>query len=286
MLHESILGLREGHRLRWQPRVTRRRSDVRRWPSALSRFLGLACDTGGEWPVEPGRICEGLAHDGVARVEGVLERERCARVHREVLRQFESCARPPLGNIHSEGKRLDLPLRMTGPMADALVVMVARLGPALVRELGADARLVEFSVLQALPGAVAQPPHPDVGDPEGPDSARLVTVFVALVDVTVERGPLEVWPGSHASPGRPDDADELVGRSSRLMVAPAGTAVLMDARTWHRGTANTGSTPRPVLYASWLSSGGVPRGPTWSMHDSIPTSLTLNSLTPHPRKER
>jgi len=53
----------------------------------------------------------------------------------------------------------------------------------------------------------------------------------------------------------------------------------MDARTWHRGTANIGPLPRPVCYASWPSPDTRPAGPTWSMHGSVPPTLTLDMLT-------
>jgi hypothetical protein len=212
-------------------------------------------------------------------VEGVLERDRCADLERELLRQLDSSDRPELGNIHGKDTRLDLPLRMTGPVCDALLTLVDRLGPTLRSALGAGAQLVELSALQALPGATEQPPHPDAGGSDDPEEARLVTVFVILTDVTLDRGPLEVWLGSHVPPGRPDEVAALLACPSRRMTGPAGTAVLMDARTWHRGTANTGPLPRPVFYASWLSPGTRPVGPTWSIHSSVPPMLTLDMLT-------
>ncbi|HLT40571.1 MAG TPA: phytanoyl-CoA dioxygenase family protein [Enhygromyxa sp.] len=273
-IHQRALGRRRGER---------RRPYVRRLPSALSRSLRdswqFAADPEFIHSIAEQQIRTSLSRDGVATVEGVLEQDRCARVDRELQRQLQSSARPEFGSIHGKDTRLDLPLRMTGPIADALVALVARIGAILIAELGADARLVELSAIQALPGASAQPPHPDAGGSGDPDEARLLTVFVLLTDVGRDRGPLEVWPGSHVPPGKPDEVAELSRRSSRLMTGSAGTAVLMDARTWHRGTANTTATPRPVFYASWLSTGTRPEGPTWSLHDSIPKSLTLGMLS-------
>lgn len=219
-----------------------------------------------------------LDRDGVAVAGSVLPADVRVELHREVLRQLDSRARPPFGGIHGKELRFDLPLRMTGPVVAALRRLVACLRPTLEPALGPDARLVELSVLIALPGADAQPPHPDAAGSGDPDEARLITVFVPLADITPERGPLEVWPGSHAGPGKPASRDELAGRPARPMTGPAGMAILMDARTWHRGQANTGPLPRPVFYASFLSAGRPPEGPSWSLLGSLPDSITLGVL--------
>ncbi len=84
-----------------------------------------------------------------------------------------------------------------------------------------------------------------------------LTVNVPLVDFTEENAPLEVWPGSHVRGGvfhtgkvnlSAAEIRELAARipGQRLLVK-AGSMLIRDQRMVHRGTANTGSSPRPCL---------------------------------------
>ena len=81
-----------------------------------------------------------------------------------------------------------------------------------------------------------------------------LTVFFPLVDVTDENGPTEFALGSHR-PGHEydaaDAADEAAaGAPPRAPIcARAGSAVVFDYRTWHRGLPNRSMADRPVLYA-------------------------------------
>ncbi|MGH8680024.1 MAG: phytanoyl-CoA dioxygenase family protein [Burkholderiales bacterium] len=87
-----------------------------------------------------------------------------------------------------------------------------------------------------------------------------LTVNVPLVDFTEDNAPLEVWPASHIRPGpfHTDQvdlsADEIkalaAGNRSRRMLLKAGSILVRDQRMVHRGTANTGPSPRPCL-AIW-----------------------------------
>ncbi len=255
-----------------------------RLPSALTRSLQTQSIRGDQ---DDGRDVCGLVAQferaGVVAIPGLVAPGLCAAVLGEVQRQLESSARPDFGNIHGKDTRLDLPLRMTGPVCDVVVDLVARVGPVLRQVVGAEAPLVELSALQALPGATEQPPHPDAAGSGNPDEARLVTAFVLLTEVSPERGPLEVWLGSHR---RSTTRADLHAYPSQRMTGPVGTVVVMDARTWHRGTANTSPWPRPVVYASWLSPGTRPEGPTWSLHTSVPPTLTLSLLTHRPTADK
>ncbi len=269
--------------LLWSRKLLRRRTDVSRLPSALSRSLHRQSVRGPQGDDRETLDDRGLVAQfeqaGVVAIPGLLAPGLCTDVLRELQRQLESSARPDFGNIHGKDTRLDLPLRMTGPICDALVEVAERVGPMLRQLVGANAHLVELSAIQALPGATEQPPHPDAAGSGDPGEARLVTVFVLLTEVSPERGPLEVWLGSHMPAGKRMRRTQLHAFPSQRMTGPVGTVVIMDARTWHRGTANTSPWPRPVIYASWLSPGTRPDGPTWSMHHSVPTTLTLDLLS-------
>jgi ectoine hydroxylase-related dioxygenase (phytanoyl-CoA dioxygenase family) len=93
-----------------------------------------------------------------------------------------------------------------------------------------------------------------------------LTLNVPLVDFTEDNAPLEVWPGSHVRDGlfhtgkvdlRADEIKALVARSpGRRLLVPAGSLILRDQRLVHRGTANTGSSPRPCLSIWYKRLGG------------------------------
>lgn len=87
-----------------------------------------------------------------------------------------------------------------------------------------------------------------------------LTVNIPLVDFTEDNAPLEVWPGSHVRGGvfhtgkadlSGDEIKALVARvPGKRMLIKAGSILIRDQRMVHRGTANTGTAPRPCL-AVW-----------------------------------
>jgi len=90
----------------------------------------------------------------------------------------------------------------------------------------------------------------DGSPPEVPMIAPLAAVNVIwmLVDFTAEIGATRLVPGSHLSGKQPDEAGE-----SRAVQpeAPAGTAICLDARTWHGTGANTGTDDRLALLSTF-----------------------------------
>ena len=124
--------------------------------------------------------------------------------------------------------------------------------------LGGRAERVELRELLGIvsePGAAAQALHADGA--WGPASPRVVTLFLALVDVTDESaGPTFFVPGTHAPRCFPDGRwrppagaggdDGALGVETWFPLA-AGDLVAMDALCWHRGGANTSAAVRRTL---------------------------------------
>jgi len=87
-----------------------------------------------------------------------------------------------------------------------------------------------------------------------------LTVNVPLVDFTEDNAPLELWPSSHVREGGFHtgkvnlSAAEIRAVAARIpgrrMLIKAGSFLIRDQRLVHRGTANTGTSPRPCL-AIW-----------------------------------
>lgn len=169
--------------------------------------------------------------------------------------------------------------------------LLAILGPII----GDDAQVVELAALSSYSGAVAQEVHADtitIPRIQGlePD-ALLISVWIPLVDVTMEMGPLEVWPGIRVES---IDNEDIWIRTALLthtnwsvpVLAQRGSLYMYDSRIQHRGGANKGGeeTPRYMMYLSLQSRNGRrPSGSTYSLHPSLDHSkggiaLTLEML--------
>ena len=116
-----------------------------------------------------------------------------------------------------------------------------------------------YGCIAAFPGSSVQNVHRDCAQlfPELQVALPpvLIVVNYSLDEFTVENGATEIWPGSHQTLN--DDLDEIstlrVGvdrpahSPSQQTLMPAGSIVVRDMRTWHRGMANTTDKTRTML---------------------------------------
>lgn len=139
---------------------------------------------------------------------------------------------------------------------DALVQPVLRGTPAF-----ASAAEIESSgFLLSHPGAPLQQWHPDDATTVG-----LVTVFIPLIGLTAAHGPTELALGTHVESGRRVANDRLRYDYSPTprsypgkLVCPtlaAGSMLIFDWRTWHRGGANVSDVDRPVACIAYQARG-------------------------------
>jgi ectoine hydroxylase-related dioxygenase (phytanoyl-CoA dioxygenase family) len=73
-----------------------------------------------------------------------------------------------------------------------------------------------------------------------------LTVFVPLVDLCADNGATEFSLGSHKH-----ECEDL---GERVLECSAGSAIIFDYRTLHRGTANRTTADRPILYFTYSRS--------------------------------
>ncbi len=124
----------------------------------------------------------------------------------------------------------------------------------LVRHVvGADCKLSSLNARSADPGTdVGQPLHVDMGAIADDRGYWVCNTVWLLDDFTRDNGPTRMVPGSHKWRTRPQDvmSDPYATHpQEELLIAPAGTIVVMNAHMWHGGTANRTGSPRLAMHA-------------------------------------
>ena len=224
---------------------------------------------------------------GVAVLPALLDAEAC----RELAAWVKAALVDPdhnangLGGIAEAEFRFDYPVEAEAePVQRVMREALGFYGGALEDLVGANATLEELSTITSVPGATQQGKHPDMGMDEPRninDVQLLVTSFVALADVGTDQAALDLWPATHTHCHFLYNAEKemLVSAPAVRLTVPAGSVVVMDSRTYHRGTANTSPKDRPVMYFSFMSSDparGRPKGPTFTMLPRYRGRITLD----------
>jgi ectoine hydroxylase-related dioxygenase (phytanoyl-CoA dioxygenase family) len=94
-----------------------------------------------------------------------------------------------------------------------------------------------------------------------------INIIWMLVDFTAEIGATRLVPGSHLTGAQPDEAGE---RGAVQPEAPAGSAIVLDARTWHGTGANTGTEDRLALLSTFCGPQFRPQeNLTMGAHDDV-----------------
>ena len=136
---------------------------------------------------------------------------------------------------------------------DAFGAVEARLRPYVARFFGFGVDLLadgvargsegsqyvvrsELQLLNAAPASHSQSWHSD-------HQARGLTLVVPLVEFTPANGATQLLPGSHA----PSRAWRWLLGGAQVVAAPAGSLLVYDARTYHRGLGNDTDASRPAL---------------------------------------
>lgn len=239
-----------------------------------------------------------LREDGVVRLNGVLSSTSAAILREEIL-ECRTAAYAAISGGDDEWRKyfadvllkenrcdLLLPLKGSRGIQTALheLLVSSNLSNILVTALGGDdATLYELAALISEPGSPRQPVHPDNPHQEHPP---LLTVFVALQDITSQMGPTSFIPNTHtaAAHAKFDDISQrdafLQNSSSVVALLKSGDASLFDSRTMHCGGANDGleGATRVLLYASFRNPRATePIGNVGSMMKGV-KCMTLREL--------
>lgn len=119
--------------------------------------------------------------------------------------------------------------------------------------LGEDFKLSSLNMRSANPhSSSVQPLHVDMGRLPDEKGYAVCNCVWMLDDFTLENGALRAIPGSHKWAKKPQDelADPYASHPRELLVTGrAGTVVVMNAHTWHGGTANQTDKERRALHS-------------------------------------
>ena len=227
-------------------------------------------------------VASDLRSAGYTIANSAVGASTCAALRARVLdhhdRARDAMSRGELDEVYAFGRiaapmdrRIDLRLPLALSVRAALHQAAAHVGPIIDAFLdGGDGELVELSSLISLPASSAQPIHADTTDAE----PSIVTVFIALQDISLDMGPTLVWPRTHsrdacridpASAPWPCAAARARGRAPTPGTLRAGGALVMDSRLAHCGAANASDVARVLLYFSVRRVDGCGTGSTRSL---------------------
>jgi ectoine hydroxylase-related dioxygenase (phytanoyl-CoA dioxygenase family) len=124
--------------------------------------------------------------------------------------------------------------------------------------LGENFKLSSFNARSADPHSnEPQPLHCDAGALPDERGYWVCNTIWLLDDFTSENGATRVVPGSQNWKRLPQEAlaDPLASHpEERLLLAPAGSVIVMNTHAWHGGTANRTARPRRALHAFYCRS--------------------------------
>lgn len=203
--------------------------------------------------------------NGFILFEDALPANRVAELREAFMSTLnEHRARNP-SNRGNNRYQMHMPFR--APFIDPLVIEHPFALAILDAILGNTCHCHYFASDTALPGSDYQGVHSDTHllFPETSLSlpAYSIVVNIPLVDVTLDRGPVEIWPGgTHLMPGSMDIQKTAPHMHSELATMPAGSLLIRDMRMWHRGTPNRSDIARPhlaLIYSRfWFRETGYP----------------------------
>jgi len=189
--------------------------------------------------------------DGALIVEDIVEPAVIVRARQEFRAKYsEFCSeRKDVASVG--GQRFMVTVKLEPPFDDPSLFANPYILPILGAALDEGFVIGAFGVVCSSPSAPEQHIHHDGGDLfQRPDIDRLlptvaITVGIPLLEMNTVNGTTALWLGSHRDRGR---SLKETGIEPEIR---EGSYVLWDFRLKHGGTANRGTSPRPLLYLTY-----------------------------------
>ena len=218
--------------------------------------------TKAEWSkqaTEPGfqdRLALAIRTDGFVLLEEFYDRDRIRGMRDDFAAQLEALRSGGDGGREQSRYNIQLPVRE--PFVAPDIQTNEMVYPLVQRLLGEDVAVSFMAADTPLKGSVYQTAHSD-GVSLFPDLDAALPVFnivfnIMLVDFTPENGPLEIYPyGTQFLDWKDADLGSQL-REPQVVLAPAGSIIVRDARMWHRGTPNRTDEMRPMMAVAFSRS--------------------------------
>ncbi len=135
------------------------------------------------------------------------------------------------------------------------VITQPRIVDTLKGILGDDLQILDFGAMEDPPGTGRiRSWHSDFHHsfPIVERPPLMVTLLIYLSDMTDERGPLYVRPGTHRLLRHPTGEESGTPIDDEVKVSvPAGAGVAFHSNLWHSGSPNATESPRRLLFSLW-----------------------------------
>jgi ectoine hydroxylase-related dioxygenase (phytanoyl-CoA dioxygenase family) len=201
---------------------------------------------------------ESLNREGYAVIEKFLPPEMLEQVRTRVEELYEMEGENAGSEFRKEaGARRLANLVDKGTIFQQLIAM-PRVLELVKHVLGTEFKLSSFNARSANPySSDAQPLHCDAGALPDAQGYWVCNTIWLLDDFTPENGATRVVPGSQNWGKFPQSvlADpEAPHPEEVLLLAPAGSVIVMNTHAWHGGTANRTPQHRRALHAFYCRS--------------------------------
>jgi hypothetical protein len=209
-------------------------------------------------------VVESIRMHGASILEGAVDLDHCDALRASMAEDLDAAARHPFALDIPGHVQHNPPPRARDLYADIIANPIA---VSIARALMGRVRLALYTGNTMLAHTTQQQPvHWDdyqlwPGLEQAPPTSSLA-VNIPLVDVSLDNGALEVWPGTHLDVRAVEHRKTLLVpndwlEARRVEVPPVrvplskGAMLLRDLRMWHRGTTNSTGEARPMLALSY-----------------------------------
>lgn len=225
-----------------------------------------------------------LDQEGYLVLEGVMDQDWIeqarAAFERIAAAEGETAAR----EHHPEPGTRRLANLVDKDPAFRRMLVEPRLLAAVDHMMGRDFKLSSINARDPEPGAGHQGLHGDWGSHRGvgAESIHVANSLWLLDDVGAFNGAPRLVPGSHRR-GSPDvvglEDPQAPHPDQVVLEAPAGSVLIINAHTWHGGTANPGPGMRRIIHVYWTAR----EHPQQQDQRAWLSAETLDQLTPAER---
>ena len=200
-----------------------------------------------------------LEKDGIVLIPHSFPSDIRLRALATAFQELGNCKNRMLGEINnSSNKRFEVAVPLVSSVKTIVSTVWTTYKHVWTTHIGCeDPRLVECSAMITFPGSADQEWHRD--NQYDPTRSRLLSIGIALQDITETMGPLEVVKNTHKTTADVQSAD------GHKMTCCKIDIVAWDSSVHHRGTGNASNVPRVVLLFTVASDGPLPDGSTYTL---------------------